>query len=69
MLNSGRSQNFQNSNFLHIFVAFLVEAHFPKGISLQLFQYEIRAIVTESLNSFIQNLFPHHIITYNIKSI
>ena len=28
----GRSQKFQNLNFLHLFVAFLQEGHFPKGI-------------------------------------
>ena len=27
-----RSQKFQNLNFLHLFVAFLQEGHFPKGI-------------------------------------
>ena len=35
--------------FLHIFVALLHRAHFPKGIRLKLFQYEMRAIFTESL--------------------
>ena len=28
----GRSQKFQNLNFLHLFVAFLQKIHFPKGI-------------------------------------
>ena len=28
----GCSQKFQNLNFLHLFVAFLQEGHFPKGI-------------------------------------
>ena len=28
----GRSQKFQNLNFLHLFVAFLQEGHFTKGI-------------------------------------
>ena len=28
----GRSQKFQNLNFLHLFVAFLQEGHFPKGV-------------------------------------
>ena len=28
----GRSQKFQNLNFLHLFVAFLQEGNFPKGI-------------------------------------
>ena len=50
MSNRGRSQSFQqNLNFLHIFIAFLAEAHFLKGIRLKLFQYEIRAIFTQSL--------------------
>ena len=35
MLNRGRSQNFQNLIFLHIFLAFLKKAHFPKGIRLK----------------------------------
>ena len=49
MLNRGRSQNFQNVKFLHIFVALLGEANFPKGIKLKSFQYEMRPIFTESL--------------------
>ena len=28
----GRSQKIQTLNFLHLFVAFLQEGHFPKGI-------------------------------------
>ena len=28
----GRSQKFQNLKFLHLLVALLQEAHFPKGI-------------------------------------
>ena len=28
----GRSQKFENWNFLHLFVAFLPKVHFPKGI-------------------------------------
>ena len=35
MLNRGRSQNFQNLIFLHIFVALLLEAHIPKGVRLK----------------------------------
>ena len=38
MSNRGRSQNCQNLNFLHIFVALLQEAHFPKGIRMKSFQ-------------------------------
>ena len=49
MLNWGRSQNFQNLNFLHISIAQLKEAQFPKGTRLKSFQYEMRAIFTESL--------------------
>ena len=49
MSNRGRSQNFQNVNFLHIFLALLKEAHFPKGIRLKSFQYDMRAIFTESV--------------------
>ena len=47
--NRGHSQNFQNMNFLHISVALLYEAHAPKGMRLKSFQYEMRAISTESL--------------------
>ena len=49
MLDRGRSQNFQNLNFLHIFVDLLQEAPFLKGIKLKSFQYEMRAIFTKSL--------------------
>ena len=28
----GRSQNCQNLNFLHMFIAFALKTHFPKGI-------------------------------------
>ena len=57
MLNRGRFENFQNLNFLHIFVALLLEAHSPKGIWLEAFQYEIRAIFTENSRTreFIQH--------------
>ena len=56
MLNRGHSENFQNLNFLHIFVA-LKEAHSPKGTWLGAFQYEIRAIFTENSRTreFIQH--------------
>ena len=40
----GRSQKFYNVKFLHLFVALLQEAHFPKGINQKSFQSEIRAI-------------------------
>ena len=57
MLNRGGSQNFQNLNFLHIAVALLLEAQFPKGIRLKSFQYEMRAIFTEKSRTwdFIQH--------------
>ena len=41
--------NFQNVNFLHIFVALLNEALFTTGIWQNSFQSEIGAIFTESL--------------------
>ena len=49
MANRGRFENFENLNFLHIFVAFLLEAHFHEGIRLKSFWYEMRAIFTKSL--------------------
>ena len=49
MLNRGRSQNFQNLNFLHIFVDLQSEAQVPRGIRLKSFQYEMREIFIESL--------------------
>ena len=48
MSNRGPSQNFQNLNFLHFFVA-LLASNFLKGIRLKSFQYEMRAIFTENL--------------------
>ena len=55
MSNRGPSQNCQNLNFVHIFVALIEEAHFPKGIRLKSFQYEMRAIFTVSrVRDFIQ---------------
>ena len=50
----GRSQNFQNLNFLHLFVAFLQKGHFPKGIQQKSFPCEIRAIY--SINSRVRDL-------------
>ena len=49
MSNRGCFQNFQNLNFVHIPVALLKEAHFPKIIRLKSFQCEMKAIFTESL--------------------
>ena len=74
MLNRGRSQNFQNLIFLHIFVALLYKAHFLKGIRLKSFQYEMRAIFTKSLVH--ETLFNRvgygsnetHIIMHNLKT-
>ena len=75
MSNSGRSQNFQNLNFLHFFVVLLYEAHphFPKGIKLKSFQNEMRAIFTESLayktlfNTVVYGSNETHIIMHNLK--
>ena len=74
MLNRGRSQYFQNLNFLHISVALLYEAQFPKGIRLKSFQYEMRAIFTKSLvhetlfNTVVYGSNETHIIMYNLKA-
>ena len=74
MSNRGRSQSCQNLDFLYIFVALLYEAHFPKGIWLKLFQYEMRAIFTESLvhetlfNTAVYGSNETHIITHNLKT-
>ena len=73
MSNRGRSQNFQNLNFLHIFVALFREAHFSKGIGLQSFQYEMRAIFTERLvhktlcNTVVHGNNETHMIMHNLK--
>ena len=40
----GRSQKFQNLNFLHLFITLPLKTHFPKGIEQKSFQGEIRAI-------------------------
>ena len=67
MLNRGRSQNFQILNFLHI------SSHFLKEIRLKLFQYEMRAIFTESLgnetlfNTVVYASNEAHIIMHNLK--
>ena len=42
--NRGRSQKFQNLNFLHLFITLPLKTHFPKGIEQKSFQGEIRAI-------------------------
>ena len=49
ILNRGHSHKFQNLKFLHLLVALLWEAHFPKGIKQKSFQCEIRAIFPLSL--------------------
>ena len=41
--------------FLHLFVAFLQEVYFPKGIQQKSFPYEVRAILAKILMS--ENLF------------
>ena len=75
MLNRGRFQNFQNLFFfLHIFVAFLYEAPFLKGIRLKSFQYEMRAFFTKSLvhetlfNTVVYGSNVTHIIMPNLKT-
>ena len=70
--NRGHSQNFQKFEFLHIFLALLKEAHFPKGIRLKSFQYEMRAIfsslVHETLfNTVVYGSTETHIIMKNLK--
>ena len=71
ILNRGHSQNIKNSNFLYLFIALL---YFPKGIRLQSFQYEIRAIFTESLvdetlfNKVVNGSNETHIIMHNLKT-
>ena len=73
MLNRGRSQNFQNLNFLHISVD-LKETHFLKGIRLKSFQYEMRVIFTESLvhetlfNTVVYGSNETDIIMHNLKT-
>ena len=74
MLKRGRSQNFWNVNFLHIFVALLKEAHFPKGVTLKSFQYEMRAIFTEKsrtrdfFNTEVHGSNETHIIMHKLKT-
>ena len=73
MSNRGRSENFQNFNFLQIFVALLLWAHFPKWVKLKSFQYEMRAIFAESLvhetlfNKVANGSNETHIIMHNLK--
>ena len=74
MSSRGRSQNFKYLNFLHIFIALLQEAHFLKGIRLKSFQYEMRAIFTESLlhttlfNTVVYGSNKTHTIMHNLKT-
>ena len=68
--NRGRSQNFQNLNFLHVFVALLLKAHLPKGIRLKSFLFEMRAITENFVH---KTLFKYgsnetHIIMHIMKS-
>ena len=51
------SQKFQYVIFLHLFVAFLREVHFPTGIYQESFPHEIRAIF--SINSCVRDLIEH----------
>ena len=57
MLNRGRSENFQNLNFLPYFCSSPLRSTIPKGIWLETLQYEIRAIFTENSRTreFIQH--------------
>ena len=74
MLIRGRSQYFQNLNFLLISAALFQEAQIPKGIRLKSFQYEMRAIFTESLvhetlfNTVFYGSKETHIIMNNLKT-
>ena len=74
MLNRGLSQNFQNLNFLDTSVALLSEAQFPKGIRLKSFQYEMKAIFTQSLvhetlfNTVVYGSNETHIIMHNLET-
>ena len=75
MSNRGRSQNFQDLNFLHIFIALFYEAHFLKGIRLKSFQYEMRAVFTGSLvhetlfNTWVYGSNETHIIMHNFRNV
>ena len=51
----GCSQNCQNLNFLHLFLALPLKTHFPKGIGQKSFQGEIRAIFPKIVLS--ENIF------------
>ena len=71
MWNRGRSQNFQISDCLHIFVALFIETHFPKGIRLKSILYEMRAIFTEHetfFNTVVYWSNETHIIMHNLKT-
>ena len=58
---------------MHIPVALLKEVHFPKGIRLKSFQYEMSAVFTESLvhktlfNTVVYGSNETHIIMHNFK--
>ena len=70
MANRGHFQNCQNLIFfLKIFVALLEEAHFPKGIRMKSFQYEMRATFTESLEyeTVVYGSNETHTIMHNLK--
>ena len=47
----GHSENFQNLSFLHLRIALLLEAQFPKGIRLKSFQYEIIQVTLQQIDT------------------
>ena len=66
MLNRGCSQNCQNLNFLHIFVAFLAHTSLKELGYLKSFQDEMRAIFTENLiHKTLFNLRDHYGLRFN----
>ena len=74
MSNRGRFQKFKNLFFFSYFHSPLLKAQFPKGIRLKSFQYEMRAIFTESLghetlfNTVVCGSNETHIIVDNSKT-
>ena len=70
----GCSQKFQNWIFVHLFVAFLPEVYFLKGIWQKSFPYEIQAIFSSILvyenlfNTVVYGASQIHIIMHNMKT-
>ena len=75
MSNRGRSQNCKNLNIFHTFLALLEEALVPKGVRMKSFQFEMRAIFTESLvyktlfNTAVNGSNETHIIMHNLETL